>query len=30
VPVRTTGLLLGPDAWWRIANAPQVLGWYVG
>lgn len=27
-PVRTTGLLLGPDAWWRVTNAPQVLGWY--
>ena len=27
-PLRTTGLLLGPDAWWRIANAPVVLGWY--
>lgn len=27
-PVRTTELLLAPDGWWRIANAPQVLGWY--
>jgi len=27
-PVRTTELLLGPDAWWRVTNAPQVLGWY--
>jgi D-alanyl-D-alanine carboxypeptidase (penicillin-binding protein 5/6) len=28
VPVRTVSLLTAPDAWWRIANAPQVLGWY--
>ncbi|MCR8669696.1 D-alanyl-D-alanine carboxypeptidase family protein [Agrococcus sp. HG114] len=28
VPVRTASLLPGPDAWWRIANAPHVLGWY--
>lgn len=27
-PVRTAGMLLGPDAWWRVANAPQVIGWY--
>ncbi|WP_156906093.1 D-alanyl-D-alanine carboxypeptidase family protein [Agrococcus lahaulensis] len=28
VPVRTASLLAPPDAWWRIANAPTVLGWY--
>lgn len=27
-PVRTTGMLLAPDVWWRVTNAPQVLGWY--
>lgn len=27
-PVRTTGLLVGPDAWWRVTNAPTVIGWY--
>lgn len=27
-PVRTTELLLAPDAWWRVTNAPTVLGWY--
>ncbi|WP_144060975.1 D-alanyl-D-alanine carboxypeptidase family protein [Agrococcus pavilionensis] len=27
-PVRTASLLAPPDAWWRITNAPQVLGWY--
>jgi D-alanyl-D-alanine carboxypeptidase (penicillin-binding protein 5/6) len=28
VPVRTQRLLTEPDAWWRLANAPLVLGWY--
>ncbi|QUW19269.1 D-alanyl-D-alanine carboxypeptidase [Agrococcus sp. Marseille-Q4369] len=28
VPVRTASLLTPPDAWWRLTNAPLVLGWY--
>lgn len=27
-PVRTTEMLLAPELWWRVTNAPQVLGWY--
>ncbi|WP_143143655.1 D-alanyl-D-alanine carboxypeptidase family protein [Agrococcus sp. Marseille-P2731] len=30
VPVRTEGMLAGPDIGWRFAHPADVLGWYLG